>query len=178
MSKRYGRNQKRKAAVREVALKKQIDICEGKLKIKTESEYKAAIIIDIARDINPNAPMFGGREIEGHIWKTVVMPRLEAVGSLVDLDSLDREVAIKTIDLVEIEIVLRKDDAFCEYLQFDVSARDQYRGRIASSAYRISMAEFLRESNFEQLQSHISRILSAHFRDAISELKRPACNPY
>ena len=168
MSKRHGRNQKRKSKAENLILEGKIYQLQKQLQIKNKAEYKAAMIVDIAREINPDAPMFENRTVDYHIWRH--SPRRSiADWSVAQMNSPARLEAISYIDLNQLQITLSGGE-FGEYVSFRVSAHNPHKGQRVLAEYRVSDMALRMDKNLMWLQDTISEALAIEFKRGLKGL--------
>ena len=170
MSKRYGRNQKRAAKAEKASLEGRIRLLNHDLSIKNESEHKAAMVLDIARDINPNAPMFDPERYDMNLWRWSPVPKMQATRSFVSMDSFAMHETFKIIDLWNLEAILTEGGDFAEYVHFEIAAKDRSSVNVRSQ-YRISKRELSRVQDFDGILERICRDLVRHFRKSLLNIR-------
>ncbi len=153
MSKRYGRQQKRKA-------RKLIENLKLELSYRNETIDTAKSIVRIAKDICPNSICFKEDKIQKGTRRYPLYPELSS-RVISDCSRPAELVNIRTIDLYQMETDLRKS-RFDEMIHFEVDLRCDYKDS-KRVAYAIS-AEGLKYVPIEYMAKKISRELAEYLK--------------
>ncbi len=150
MSKRYGRNQKRKATAK-------IKQLESELQLHNSSVALAKNIIKMVYNINPNSIVFKPSKINDNNY------RVERYDLNVELFSIDKAcdpcktMNIRTIDLYDLEVELKNNSAFMDSVHFEATLQNANGGGYVS-AYRISKEGFKYQSTDQIIKELVNHL--------------------
>ena len=148
MSKRYGRQQKRKA-------KAEIKNLNTRLMINNQTVQTASCIIGMVKDISPNSICFEPNRIqEGYRRHVIHEFNIGAIDLSIANEPVQAEV-IKSVDLYDLEVALSESD-FDRAIHFRVGFDD------ACAGYKISKEGF-KHTTIERISMEIAR----HLKKAI-----------
>lgn len=157
MSKRYGRNQKRKAKAEMSRLKSCISARDQAISVLEGENSIAKRIITIAREVCPNSIVFEPAVV-GDIWH-VAHQQVETFDCRVGAEGVMKPVQLRSIDLYQLEASMEEGD-FKSIIHFEASLMDRNQnGR--RCAYRVSKEAF----DVMDVQ-HITEALAHHLKQA------------
>lgn len=152
MSRRFGRNQKRKA--REELLKLQSALYRSEMRLKESLElhkdYIAKVgptidcakrIIGVVQRTTPNSAFLDRARIRNEHLRA---PVIEALSPFLGVDGAleDRPIDIRCIDLFDLELSIAEDCVFKRMIHFDLDLSQGLHGGSKRVSYRLSMEAF------------------------------------
>jgi hypothetical protein len=140
MSKRYGRNQKRKAKLEIESLKRECARLKFQSKHIDEAVYIANEIIDIAKKINPHSIVFKPYEIDKRCYQFHVDDAPKTLYAVTDFipNEVERLISFRTIDLYDFEATF-ESNLFKDAVDFKVALTSDY-GKNIVYKQRLSIA--------------------------------------
>jgi len=140
MSKRYGRQQKRKTKAKIESLQAKIGQLETIIAIKNSKASTAEYIIEIARKICPNSVCFEPQLVDGNIWSVVKRGVIDFNPAANGDYAVNAPVELCCVNLHQLELSLRESD-FDKAIHYQAQLIDRH-GYGRKAAYRISLERF------------------------------------